>query len=234
MITIPEIIKKTDYTNFYRLFNNIEDAYNQANIKIINGNTKRTKKIQENIINYIKENPNCTQRDINKNCKTHVQEHFKGGIIEAYKLAKVNYPYERLTLYGTAKKEIKKRARDFEEDIAIKLSGFGKVNKLVKTKRGVADIILERKSQKIVIEIKDYQKKEISISQIKQLNKYLEYTNQGIGILICHTKPKKDKFIIGKNKIFVIEKQELNKIPEILKGTSYNVNTSASRAGNGG
>ena len=55
----------------------------------------------------------------------------------------------------------------------------------------------------------------ISISQIEQLNKYLEDINSDIGILICHKKPKKDKFLIGKNRIFVLEKQELNKIPEI-------------------
>lgn len=99
---------------------------------------------------------------------------------------------------------------------AIRLSGFGTVNQLVKTKRGVADIILERKDKKIVIEIKDYQLKEISISQVNQLNKYLEDINSDIGILICHKKPKKDKFLIGKNTIFVLEEKELNKIPEIL------------------
>ena len=97
----------------------------------------------------------------------------------------------------------------------MKLTGFGKVSQLVKTKRGVVDIILERKDKKIPIEIKDYLLKEISISQINQLNKYLEDINSNIGILICHKKPKKDTFLIGKNRIFVLEKQELNRIPEI-------------------
>ena len=48
-----------------------------------------------------------------------------------------------------------------------------------------------------MIEVKDYQNKDISISQVKQLNKYLEDLNSKLGILICHKKPKKDKFIIG-------------------------------------
>lgn len=62
----------------------------------------------------------------------------------------------------------------------------------------------------------------ILISQIRQLNKYLEGINSQLGILICHYKPKKDKFKIGKNKIFVLEKQELNKIPEIIEDTYFN------------
>ena len=102
--------------------------------------------------------------------------------------------------------------------------------KLIKTKRRIADIILERNERKIVIEIKDYQLKNISISQIKQLNKYLEDINSDMGILICHKKPKRDRFLIGKNRIFILEEQELNKIPEILKGVYFNVRMRASRA----
>ena len=79
----------------------------------------------------------------------------------------------------------------------------------------MADIVFERKNKKIAIEIKDYQNKEISFSQVKQLNRYLEDLETNLGILICHKKPKKDKFIIGKNKIFILEKKELYKIPKI-------------------
>jgi hypothetical protein len=117
------------------------------------------------------------------------------------------------------RKETRKRAKTFEENIAIKLSGYGTVNRLVKTERGVADIILERKDKRIIIEIKDYLNKDISFSQIKQLNKYLDDTGSNLGFLICHNKPKKDKFLIGKNKIFVLEDRELNKLPTIINQT---------------
>lgn len=88
----------------------------------------------------------------------------------------------------------------------------------MKTKRGFADVVLERKGKKVIIEIKDYKAKDISVSQIKQLNKYLEDCSCDLGILICHNKPKKDKFLIDKNKILVLEDSELNKIPRIVDG----------------
>jgi len=65
---------------------------------------------------------------------------------------------------------------------------------------------------------KEKRRKEISISQVKQLNKYLEDIKCNLGFLICHKKPKKDKFLMGKNKIFILNKFELNKIPNLFKG----------------
>jgi predicted HTH transcriptional regulator len=214
-ITIPELTIKSK-ANPYKLFKNFKEIYKKAGIKKINQGEKIRNRKRKDVINFIKNNNLATQREINNTCKTHVQYLFKKGIFEAYEKAGIKYPFERLKLYGTALKEIKKRARDFEEQIAVILSGYGKVNRLVKTKRGVADIILERKNKKIAVEVKDYQNKEICFSQVKQLNKYLEDLNTDLGLLICHKKPKKDKFIIGKRKIFILEKQELNKIIEIV------------------
>lgn len=212
LITIKEIMKKLKISP-YKVFTSTEEMYQSAGINYLSSSKKRNLKIKQRIIDFIKENPLATQREINKACKTKVQTIWKGGIFEAFKEAKVSYPFERLKLYGTALKEIKKRAGDFEEKIAIKLSGYGNVNRLVKTKRGVADIILERKDKRIIVEIKDYLCKDISISQINQLNKYLEDLNCNIGLLICHKKPKKDKFLIDKNKILILEDKELFKIP---------------------
>lgn len=123
-----------------------------------------------------------------------------------------------MRLYGTAQKHIKKRAENFEKDISRRLSKYGNVNRLVKTKRGVADIILERKGNKIIIEVKDYQAKNISISQVKQLNKYLEDCNCNFGLLICRNKPKKDRFLIGENKIFLLDDTEIYKVPHLIDG----------------
>jgi Holliday junction resolvase len=215
LISISEITNKVK-TNPYRIFLNIGDLYETAGVKKVEGPVKRTLKKQKEVIEYIKKNSLATQREINRSCKTHVQQIFKKGIFGAYEKAGIEFPYERLKLYGVGIKEIRKRAKNFEGQIAKKLSGYGKVNRLVKTKRGFADILFERKGKRVVIEIKDYKNKEISISQIRQLNKYLEDFKCNLGFLICHKKPKKDKFLIGRNSIFVLEKEELSKIPEIL------------------
>ncbi len=213
-LTVPELTIKSR-AHPYRLFKSFDEIYKKAGVKKISEGEKIKNRKRKDVINFIRRNILATQREINKVCNTHVQTIFKKGIFEAYCEADIKYPFERLKFYGTALKKIKKRAKDFENKIAIILSGYGKVNQLVKTKRGIADIILERKNKKIIVEIKDYQNKDISISQVKQLNKYMEDCNTDIGLLICHRKPIKDKFLIGKNKIFILEKQELNKIPEI-------------------
>ncbi|MEK6883377.1 MAG: hypothetical protein AABY22_27365 [Nanoarchaeota archaeon] len=215
LISSQEIMKITGF-NLYNFFENMKEIYRAAGVEEIKKGDKRRLKKRKAVINFIKLNPLATQREINIACKTHVQDLFEEGIFEAYELAGIEFPYSRLKLYGVAIKDIKKRSKDFEEMVAIKLSAYGKVNRLVKTKRGFADVILERNGKKIILEIKDYLAKDISISQIKQLNKYLEDCNCDMGILICHEKPTKDKFLIGKNRIFVVANSELNLIPQII------------------
>ena len=175
---------------------------------------------KQEVIKYIQKNPFATQREINRTCKTHVQEIFNKGVFEAYQEARIEYPYKRLHLYGAALKEIKKRAKSFEDQIAVKLTGYGKVNKLVKTKRGIMDIVFERNAKKAIIEVKDYKLKDISISQIKQLDRYLVDCGCQIGFLICHKKPKKDTFLINNHKVFILEELEIDKIPELMGGYS--------------
>ena len=212
LVTIEEIRNKIK-TKPYNFFKNIGEIYSKAGVKVVDRSKKRRLKKKLLIIDFIKRNPLVTQREINLACKTHVQSIFENGIFEAYQRAGVEFPYERLKLHGVALKDVKKRATTFEDLVALKLSGFGKVNRLVRTKRGVADVVFERMGKKAIVEIKDYQAKEISISQVRQLNRYLEDCDCDIGILICHKKPKRDRFLIDKNKIFIIEKSELSKIP---------------------
>ncbi|MFH1503402.1 MAG: hypothetical protein ABIE36_01975 [Candidatus Diapherotrites archaeon] len=218
LITIQEITEKARVQP-YHFFKSIKEIYKKAGVNSIKKEEKWKLKKQKEIINFIKKNSLATQREINRGCKTHVQNTFKRGIFEAYEKAEIKFPFKRLKLYGVGLKEIRDRAKTFEDEIAIKLSGYGNVNKLVKMNRGIADIVLERKDKKIIIEIKDYLDKDISVSQINQLNRYLEDSNSNLGFLICHKKPKKDKFLIGKNKIFVLEDGELNKLPIIVDQT---------------
>lgn len=214
LITSNEIMDKTR-VHLYRIFKNMGEVYQLAGINLTNNSKRKLKKRLE-IIKFIKLNPLATQREINLVCKTHIQLTFDGGIFEAYKQAGIEFPYNRLNIHGSAIKHIRDRAKSFEEEIATKLAGYGTVNRLVKTKRGFADIIFERKGRKTVIEIKDYLAHEISISQIKQLNKYLEDSGCNIGFLVCRKKPSKDRFLIGKNTIYVLTIEELSKIPKVM------------------
>ena len=200
----------------YKLFDNFDEAYKLAAIENVGSTKKRKIKKRKLVMEFIMQNQTATQREINRNCKTKVQELFKQGIFGAYKESGIEFPFKRLKIHGAAIKEVKQRAKDFEGEIARKLSCYGNINRLIKTKRGVADIILERGDKKIIIEVKDYLNKEICQHEIKQLYKYLQDCECGLGLIICHTKPRKDRFIINRNKILILESNELNKIPEIL------------------
>ena len=214
-MSIAKIIEITQ-THPYTIFKNIEEMYSAAGLKLITKSEKIRIKKRKLILNYIKDNPFATQREINRSCKTHVQLIFKGGIFEAYKQAGVNYPYDRIPFHGAVLKDFKIGARDFETEVALNLSSYGTVSRLVKTKRGFADIMLERKNKKVVIEVKNYKSHEISTSQVKQLDKYLEDCNCDLGFLVCRRKPLKDRFLIGKNTIIILAADELNKIPEVM------------------
>ena len=203
-------------THPYSIFKDVKEMYRLAGVNYLGKSIKIKIKKQKAVIDYIKKNPFATQREINNACKTHVQLTFDKGIFEAYEKAGVSFPFERLKLHGTTIKKIKDEAKLFEEEIAKKLSGYGAVNRLVRTKRGFADIILERKGKKVAIELKNYKIHEISISQINQLNKYLEDIHSNLGFLICLKKPKRDMFLMGENKIFILLESELSKIPIIM------------------
>lgn len=215
LMSIDEIGKLSN-THPYSLFKNINEIYKMADLPFFSSGYKRRIKKQNIVIEFIKNNKLATQREINKKCKTKVQELFKRGIFEAYEKAEVEFPYFRINIHGSAIKKIRDEALLFEEDIARKLSCYGSVNRLIRTKRGVADIIMERKGKKVAIELKNYKSHEISISQIKQVNKYLEDIDSKLGFLICIKKPKKDIFLMEGNKIFVIEESEISKIPSII------------------
>lgn len=203
----------------YQIFKDVKEMYAEAGLPYLGKGAKRRLTKQKEVIDFIKENNFATQREINRACRTQVQTIFSKGIFEAYQKAGVRFPYERLSLHGAALSNVKEEAVLFEDQIARKLSCYGLVRKLVRTRTGIADLILERKNEKVVIEVKNYKIHEISISQIKQLNRYLEDMGCRFGFLICLRKPKKHTFLMGKNQIVVLDDSELNRIPQILDGS---------------
>jgi len=211
-----EEIGEITRTHPHSLFNNTKEMYGAAGIRYVSRSEKRITKKKMGVINYIKNNPFATQREINAGCHTSVQHIFKTGIFEAYKQAGVPFPFERLRVHGSAIKSIRKEAQDFEDKIADSLRAYGAVNQLVRTKTGRADVILERNGRRVVVEIKNYKSHEISLSEIKQLNRYLVDVGTNLGFLICVKKPKKDTFLMDENKIVIVESSELSIIPKVL------------------
>lgn len=190
-ITCEEIIKELRI-NPYKIYNSIKQIYQLAEIEYISPGKRLALRKKEKIIDTIKKNPTITQWEINKLCKTHIQEIFQGGIKEAYKLAGIEYPKNRLVIYGAADKKIKNRAKEFENNIYSILSRLGDVDKQIISKSGVADFILKRNKNKIVVEVKDYRSKPISNSDIKQIYNYMNDHKIKEGWIICHTKPRKE------------------------------------------
>ena len=208
----PEIYIKIGVRVHDHIFK-MKDLYDEAGIKYIKGSQKRMKKIKEKIINFIRDNQKATQWEINKKCNTHVQESFKGGIREAYQLAKIEYPEERRKVYGAARKKIRKRSQKFENNVLNLINQNYYTIKRYKNKNGIADGIVEIDGSLFIIEVKDYQSKPISLSDIKQLNRYIEATEHcKKGILVTSRKNKKENIYIGSNRIFIRTIKELERI----------------------
>lgn len=217
LATLNEISEKFNIS-FFKLFKNVKEMYEEAGLKPLTNIEKRRLRKQQSVINYIKSNPMAAQWEINKACKTHVQEIFKNGISYAYKLAEIPYPKERRIRYGFTDKKIKKRAYEFEKLIFKKISEYYLVKRQVKTKSGYIDLVIEIKGKKIPIEIKDYRVKNIGKNEIRQLVKYIEDLNSDTGIIICNKKIK-DKVYIENKKILILTKDEIGAVAQLGRVT---------------
>ena len=204
--------------NFYKHFNSLKEAFNKAGIPLPNYRLRITNSIKNRVISYIINHPNATQWEINKACKTHVQEIFNGGIIEAYQRANVEYPVHRREKYGSSNPNIRRRAMKFERSIINFFEKIGSVKTQVRTSKGIADAVVYVNGNKFVLEIKDYKSKPISYSDIKQLNRYLEALNCTKGILVCNFfRHSKNKVYIGNNEITILTKKELYRGYSIIR-----------------
>ncbi len=209
-------ISKDMHIKFHKCFSSMAELYAETGLKSINGTQKRTLKIQQKIIEYIQNHPTASQWEINTVCKTKVQTEFNMGIREAYEKAGVKYPEERRKIYGAAKKEIKERAAEFEKKVITLLEKRGKVCKQYSTDAGRLDALFVENDTTYVVEIKDYHTKQISQSELKQLDRYIQSVpNCNSGLLITHKKAKgrKNKVYIGKNRISIVAEEDLSSLP---------------------
>ncbi|MSR86292.1 hypothetical protein EXS74_02765 [Candidatus Woesearchaeota archaeon] len=187
--------------------------YKEADIPCPVRSLKRSKeeKILESL-EFIKSNPPCTVQDFIYSLGILPSKLF-GFLKEAYDLAEEEYP--RRTVPSITNSEIRKRAYNFETEVLTFLTARGHVTRYYKTSAGIVDAILEAEGKKIVVEIKDYQKKTITMHEIKQLYRYMQSIKGCYdGILITHktTKTPQGKIYIEGSRISIIAKEDILKM----------------------
>lgn len=199
----------------------IKEAYSLAQVPLPKHLLKRTRQeLRDDIIRYIQENPLSTVTEIQNATYTCLPREF-GSIKNAFDIAGVAYPHRqgRRTLENL---EMLKRAREFEDYILYLFSLRGSVQKYYRTSQGIADALFIEEGTRIIIEIKDFQKNNITLSEIKQINRYITSTAHcNTGFLITH---KNNKGCWGKWKDIYIEGNRISilSVEEILSGFTNN------------
>ncbi len=189
----------------------IKEAFKEANVPLHGYLLRRNKKQQKlDVLEFIKSNPGCTVVEIYSVCKVWPARIF-GSIEKAYELAGEKYP--KRTVPSTVNKEIRKRAYAFEDKVIKRLNLLGETVKYFRTNNGVADVLLKTGPKRYIIEIKDYRSKNnITMSEIKQLNRYIEGTEKCCdGFIVTNpgSKGKRSKLYIDGNEISIITFDEI-------------------------
>ncbi len=207
-------IRKNTKIKVERVYKNMKEAYKDAGIELSKNLIKRNRKEQtKEVVNFIKKNPTCTVLEIQNSVRVSVPRLF-GSIIDAYKLANVKYPKKEVTS-GVVNYSIIKRSKEFEIKMIERLKNIGDVKTKIRTKSGVVDCLFNYKNKNFVVEIKDFRaRNNITMSQIKQLVKYMRSLNYEYGLIICPKKslPKRKngrKVYIDNFKIKIISEDEL-------------------------
>lgn len=189
----------------------LKEAYKNAGIPLSKNLSKRTRKQMFNeIIEFIKTNPTATTVQIKKELGIDIPKTFK-TIKAAYEAAKIPYK-PKIYISGCALPEIKNRAAKFEDLVLDILKKEGKIIKSVVTKEGKrADALWYFKNKKYVVEIKDYTKKKITDTDIKQILMYMISLNCKNGLLIHkYHKEKINKLNIKDYKIIILPFDKIN------------------------
>lgn len=178
-------IRKNTKVKVERVYKNMKEAYKDSCIKLSKNLTKRNVEEQkQDVKKFIRKNPNCSVTEIQNNTKTNISRIF-GSILEAYKYSNVEYQ-KKETISGVRNPLIVKRYKEFENRINGILEKLGKINTYVRTQVGIVDCIFEYNGIKFVVEIKDYRgRNNITMFEIKQLIRYMEFLNYKNGLLIC-------------------------------------------------
>ncbi|MEK6952389.1 MAG: winged helix-turn-helix transcriptional regulator [Nanoarchaeota archaeon] len=169
-----------------RVYKNMREAYKDAGVELSKNLTKRNMDEQRrDIINYIKKNPGCTVTEIQDATRVTIPRVF-GSILDAYKQANVIYPNRKID-GGVMNLDIINRSKRFEKRIIGLLTELGNVTPKVRTSTGgIIDCLFECDNETFVVEIKDFRaRNNITMSQIKQIVRYMRELNCKKGLIIC-------------------------------------------------
>lgn len=216
LITVSELETKYN-VNLYKIFRKNRSFSEIFKSISPNRHLKRGLRKRELIIDFIRKNPEATQWEINKKCKTKVQEIFDNGIREAFTLAKVDYPESQRLLYGIAKIPIRRRSMEFEKRISNLLKKLGNVDYQFKVPRGRIDAVWKINSESIPIEIKDYRTKPISKPEISQIKRYMKFLNSNLGLIVTNRGNLRE-FNLNSNKVIIVPANKLERYLTNLKG----------------
>tara|TARA_B100002003_G_C14150281_1_gene553219 strand:- start:3007 stop:3762 length:756 start_codon:yes stop_codon:yes gene_type:complete len=225
-------IRRDTKLKIERLYKNMKEAYFDAGVIPSKNLMKRSKdKQKQDVINFIKANPTCSIIDIQTKTKVNVERLFD-SIIHAYELAGVKYP-ERSFNTGVMNPLVLQRSNKFEKDIISLLAQIGEIKSQVKNKEGFADCLFRFKDETFVVEIKDYRgKNNITMSEIKQLKRYMDAMNHKKGLIVCPKEsfPKRKNsrnLYIGDKNIKIVSKEDIlwghsiNQLVSTKMGTAW-------------
>ena len=212
-------IKKNTSIKVERLYKSMKEAYKDAGVKLSKNLTKRDRKEQiKEVITYIGKNPGCTVNEITEATRVTIPRVFK-SILKAYEMAGVKYPKREVT-EGIKNPYVIKRCKKFEKRIIDILGVWGKTKSQVRISNKIIDCLFEYGGENFVVEIKDYRVRNITMSDVKQLIKYMNLVNYKKGLIIC----PKESFPKKKNSRNVYIDNLMIKIlsEEDLRGRSTN------------
>lgn len=180
-----EDIKRDTKIKIERFYKNMRDAYESAGVPLTKNLTRRNKdKQKKDVISFIRNNQGCTVTEIQNNTGVCIPRTF-GSILDAYSAAGVPYIKKDITR-GVQNPFVVKRCREYEKKVVRILSRLGKVNYHVRTAAGIIDCLLTYNDRTFVVEIKDFRSRNnITMSQLKQLARYMGALNCEYGLLIC-------------------------------------------------
>jgi hypothetical protein len=178
-------IKRATKMKIERIYQNMKEAYTDAQVPFSPSLIERNKEEQkQDIIEFVRKNPNCTVSDIHREVGVNVIRLF-GSIKRAFREAKIAYPMREMNR-GVANPEIAARSRKFEREILSLFARLGRVTPHLKAPSGIIDFMFEQGNEKYIVEVKGFRGcKNITISQLKQLAKYMKELNCRKGILVC-------------------------------------------------
>lgn len=207
-------IEKDTKLKVERVYVGLREAYLDANIPLSKSLKKRNLRERQNeVLEFIKNNPKCTVTQIHKQTRTNLFALF-GSILHAYQLAGVVYQ-KKESRDGIRNPLIIKRCREYEHNIFDLLRLMGKVTPHTRTPTGIVDCLFETINHKYVVEVKDFRaRNNITQSQIKQLISYMRDLDIKNGLLVCpkESLPKQKNgrnIYIGNFKIMILSDEEL-------------------------